>query len=339
MTGMKARLRRIALFTKSALLTIVIHGTLLATLFAGWWWPFSENKIEHGSVTPIQARVISAEEIQQQVEAQKKKIEEQQQLAKNLEELKIKRQQEKKKLEELKIKNQEETKKQQELEAQRKRAEQKRLEEIAEKKKAAEAEKKRKDAERKKKLEEEQKRKAVAKKLEEERKRKEVAKKLEEERKRKEVAKKLEAEKKRKEIEKKRTEEALKKKSAEEKHKREQELKNKLEEESELRRQAQTKIDAATAMSALGDRIKEKFKRNWVRPSNSIGGLIATIRVHLSRDGDVLSADVVKPSGNSFFDQSAETAVKKASPLPFPPQPEFYKYIKVLDLEFNPDND
>ena len=297
---MKERLRRIALFTKSALLTLVIHGILLAALFAGWWWPFSENKIERGSVTPIQAQAISAKEIQQQVEVQKKKIEEQQQIAKNLEELKIKQQQEKNKLEALAARNKEEEKKQQELKAQKRRAEEKQAEE--EKRKAVERknklaeQKKREEAERKKKL------------LAEEEKRKEAERKN-----------KLTEQKKREEAERKIAEDALQKRIA-----------------AEL--EANTKADAKTAMSALADRINAKFKSNWVRPSNSIVGLIAIIRVNLSPGGDVLSASVVKSSGNSFFDRSAEIAVKKASPLPFPPQPEFYRHIKVLDLEFNPDD-
>ncbi len=276
---MKERLKRIASLTKSVLLTIVIHGILLVALFTGWWWPSSENKIERSSVTPIQAQVISAKEIQQQVEVQKKKIEEQQQIAKNLEALKIKQQQEKKKLEELEAKNKEEVKKQQELEAQKKRAEEKKLKE--EKKKKAEQAKKQKETEQKKKLAEE---------------------------------------KKRKDAERKIAEDALQKRMA-----------------AEL--EAKTETDAKAAMSALADKISAKLKSNWVRPSNSIVGLIAIIRVNLSPSGDVLSVSVVKSSGNSFFDRSAEIAVKKASPLPVPPQPEFYGHIKVLYLKFNPDDD
>lgn len=306
---MKARLRRIALFTKSALFTIVIHGILLVALFVGWQWPFLDNKTERVPVIPIQAQVISAKEIQQRVEAKQKKIEEQQQIAKNLEKLKIKQQQEKKKREEAdKQKKITEQKKREEAEKLKKLAEQKKLEETEKKKKLAE-QKKREETEKQKKLAEQKKR-------EEAEKKKKLAK--QKKREEKEKKKKLAEQKKRDETERKIAEEALQKRMAEE-------------------LDAKTKADAAAAMSALAYQINEKFKSAWVRPSNSIVGLIATIRVNLSRRGDVLSASVVKSSGNSFFDRSAETAVKKASPLPIPSQPVFYEHIKVLDLEFNPD--
>ncbi len=279
---MKESVRRFALFVKSALFTIVIHGILLAALLVGLWWPFSEEKFERGSVQPIQAKAISMEEIQQQVDVQEDKIEEQKAIAENLEELKVKQEEEKKKLEELEVKKQEEEKKQEELKIQNKLAEEKKLEE--EKKKKLEEEKKRKEDEKKKKLEEEKKR--------------------------------IEAEK---------------KKAADEKRKREAALKEQLEAE-------QTASEAANAMYSLKDRIRAAIERNWIRPSSSIVGLQATIRVRLSQGGDVLSANVVKSSGNQFFDRSAEVAVNKASPLPFPANPKYYKFINELDLEFNPDD-
>jgi colicin import membrane protein len=58
----------------------------------------------------------------------------------------------------------------------------------------------------------------------------------------------------------------------------------------------------------------------------------------VSRSGEVLSANVVKSSGDSFFDKSAELAVQKASPLPFPSDPKYYEFINEFDLLFKPDD-
>ena len=298
---MRERIRRIALFTKSALFTIIIHGVLLAALLVGLWWPYSEETIKRGSVKPIEAQVISSEEIQQQIDAKKQEEEDKKQIEKELEEEKLRLEQEKKKLEQDK-------KKQEELEI-----------------------KKKDDEEKQKKLEEE-------KKVEDEKLRlkKEKENKLEEEKKRKEAEKKkkLEEEKKRKEVEKKRIEAEKKKKLAEEKRKREKALKEQLEKEQ----RAQTQTDAATALSALVDRIAAAVESNWRRPLNSQQGLVALIRVKVALSGEVLSANVVKSSGDKFFDQSAETAIKKASPLPFPANPKYYEFINEFNFEFSPDS-
>ena len=297
---MKEQIRRIALFTKSALFTIIIHGILLAALLVGLWWPFSDNTAQRGTVKPIQAQAISMEDIRKKEEAKKKEEEDKIRVAQELEEEKIKQEQEKKKQEELEIKKKEELKQEQET--------QKKLEE--EKKIADDKLRIKKQKDEAKKLEEEK-----QKKLEEEKKRKEAEKK-----------KKLDEEKKRKEA-------AEKKKQAEEKRKREKALKEQLEREQ----RAKTQNDAATAMSALIDRIAIAVENNWRRPLNSPQGLVAIIRVKVARNGEVLSANVVKSSGDRFFDQSAEIAIKKASPLPFPANPEYYEFINEFNFKFNPD--
>lgn len=276
---MRESVRRIALFTKSALFTIVIHGILLAALVAGLWWPFSEKKIESGAVTPIQATVISAEEIQHQVDIQKTKIEEQEKIAKNIEELKQKQEEEKQKLEELELKRQQDEQEKMELEEQ----------------KILEEERNRLDAEKKKKEDEEKKR-------------------IEAEKKQKQ-----EVEKKQKEAERKEAEQALKQKI-------------------EAEQEAQTKQVAKAALEALKDQIKLAVERNWVRPATSDVGLRASILVKLSQSGDVISVNVVKSSGDAFFDRSAELAIRKTSPLPFPSNPKYYKYIREFNFSFNPDD-
>ena len=301
---MNQRIREIVHFSKSAMFTTVVHGILIAALLAGLWWPYSENKAKRGSVKPIQAQVISAKEMTKQVDLQKKKLEDEKKAKEELEKLKLK-QEEEKKLEQLEVERKKKEIEKQEQEEQKKQEEKKKKEETLKKE---QAEKKKLEAEKKKKAEEK--------------------KKADEKKKKEEALKKEQAEKKKK------AEQEKKRKEAEERKKAEDALKKQLEAEQTARVQA----DAANAMSALVDRIAAAVENNWRRPLNSRSGLKATIRVKVSRNGDVLSANVVKSSGDSFFDQSAELAVKKASPLPFPADPKYYEHINEFDLLFNPDD-
>ena len=221
-----------------------------------------------------------------------------------------------KELEDLKRAREAEERKQKALAEKQRKAEEKRKAEEHKKKLAAE--KKRKAEEEKKKLAAEKKRKAE-----------EQEKKLAAEKKRKaeEDKKKLAAEKKRKaEAEKKRKEEEAQRQRAEQ-------LRKQLEKEQRVK----TQNDAGDALSALVDRIAAAVENNWRRPRTSQSGLTVTISVKVARDGQVLSARVTHSSGDPFFDQSAELAVRKASPLPFPDNPEYYEFINEFDFKFNPD--
>jgi colicin import membrane protein len=305
---MKDRIRQIAHFSKSALFTIVIHGLLIGALLFGLWWPYSENTAKRGTVQPIKAQVISAKEIQKQVDQKQKKLEEQLRAAKELEDLK-KKEEEKVKLEELEV---------------QRKAEEKEKKELEEKKHKQEAEKLKLEQEKKHKEEEKLKLEQEKKHKEEEKKKKEA-----EDKKRKEEEK-----RKKEEAEKQRIAQEKRKKEAEEKRQREEALKKQLEAEQLTR----TQSEAANALTALVDRIATAVENNWRRPLNSAAGLQAKIRVKVSRSGDVLSANVVKSSGDPFFDKSAELAVKKASPLPFPSDPKYYEFINEFDLLFKPDD-
>ena len=278
------KLRRLGLFLKALLFTVVVHGALLGLLFYSVNWV---DDIERGGVEPIQAVAIPARDLEAA------------QAAKALKEL-----------EDLKRAREAEERKQKALAEKQRKAEEKRK--AAEKKKKLEVEKKRKAEEHKKKLEVEKKRKAE-----------ENKKKLEAEKKRKaeEDKKKLEAE-----AEKKRQEEEAKRLRAEQ-------LRKQLEKEQRVK----TQNDAGDALSALVDRIAAAVENNWRRPRASQSGLTVTIRVKVARDGRVASARVTRSSGDPFFDQSAELAVHKASPLPFPDNPEYYEFINEFDFKFNPD--
>ncbi|SJM95358.1 hypothetical protein CRENPOLYSF1_680003 [Crenothrix polyspora] len=61
--------------------------------------------------------------------------------------------------------------------------------------------------------------------------------------------------------------------------------------------------------------IQQKVTRNWVLPSDKHGS--CSIRVRMSATGAVIYASA-SCTGDVIFNQSAENAVRKSSPLPVP---------------------
>ena len=222
-----------------------------------------------------------------------------------------------------------------------KKLEEQRRQEEAEKLRVAEAEQKHK-AEARAKAEAEQKRKAEARaKTEAEQKRKADAAakvKAEAERKRKaetEAKAKAEAEQKRK-AEAKAKAEAEQKRKAEAKAKAAEEQRRR---EADLQAQLKAEQEEARARSALSEYIpyiQDKVQRNWLRPAGSSAGLSCLIRVRLIPGGDVVSATVVRSSGDPLFDRSVETAVLKASPLPLPTDASLFNHFREINFNFEP---
>ena len=154
---------------------------------------------------------------------------------------------------------------------------------------------------------------------------------------------KKEAEKKRKkEAEKKRKVEAEKKRKKEAEKKRKQEAEKKRKKEAEKKRKAeaareQEKQDAYSALGSLVGAIKGKIEGNW---SNRLAcsGQEVTISVKVNVSGEVTAVKVVGDSGDDACRRSAENAVYKASPLPFPDNPRFFKWLdQEFQIIFKPD--
>ena len=128
-------------------------------------------------------------------------------------------------------------------------------------------------------------------------------------------------------------------KAKKEKAKKEKAKKEKAEREKQRQLQEEREVQEAaySAIGALVGRIGAKVRQNWNKPPGSMAGLETVISVKVQRTGEVRSVKVVKSSGNVYFDQSAENAVYKASPLPFPDEPRYYEFIKEFNFKFVPD--
>jgi colicin import membrane protein len=75
-------------------------------------------------------------------------------------------------------------------------------------------------------------------------------------------------------------------------------------------------------------RAKVHVTRAWVlAPGFRTQPLSTEIRVRLNAGGQVLGTRVVRRSGNPWFDESVERAIKKASPLPPPPEADEWLFV------------
>jgi len=248
---------------------------------------FDAEKIDTINASVIDDRKLQ-EDIKEIKEKDRKKAEQkakkEREERERLEKLKRDAEKEEQRIEDLKQKQQDEKKKAQELESERKAI-------ALKKKKEIEAEKKRKEKE-----EQEKKKREAA-----ERERK---KKADEQRKKDAAA-----------AEEKRLEDADK-----------QRLADMLAAEEEAKKQQQADRRAgertATVMSKYSALIEAAIKAKWRISPGTESWREAKVNIKLSPRGEVLSVRIVKSSGLTSFDRSAETAILQASPLPFPSQEE-----------------
>lgn len=220
---------------------------------------------------------------------------------------------------------------QREADAARQRAEEARKQEEAQKKRQAEEEVKREAAERrrqaelKKKQEAEQARLAEQekqRKIEAERKAEEARKKAEAERQAEEARKKAEAER--------QAEEARLKAEAEARLKAALAAEDaRLAEEAQQRRQA--RLD--TAQKQYVADITNKVQSNWRRLSGSQGSYCRVL-IHQIPGGEVVNVRLLECDGDVPFQRSVESAVRKASPLPAPPDPALFE--REIEFIFEP---
>jgi colicin import membrane protein len=115
---------------------------------------------------------------------------------------------------------------------------------------------------------------------------------------------------------------------------RERELKEQLEAE-----QTDAKLRVAIDDAArrwLSSRIEPRVQGRWLRPPSAADGMTCIIAVRTTAAGQVIAAQVTKSSGDPAFDRSAEAAVRKASPLPMPPDPKVAQEFLSFSLKFKP---
>ena len=152
------------------------------------------------------------------------------------------------------------------------------------------------------------------------------------------------AQEKKKAAEQKKKLEADKKKKAQAEKKRKAEAERKRKEAEKAKKVAEAKAqrehdesEAVSAFGAVAWAIKEQVSKNWSEPGD-FSGLSVEFFVKVDREGNVLSVKMTRSSGDARLDESAENAIFKASPLPFPGEPRFYEYLKEFNFIFKPES-
>jgi colicin import membrane protein len=70
-------------------------------------------------------------------------------------------------------------------------------------------------------------------------------------------------------------------------------------------------------------KLEERVRESWVLPEALVrdaGALTVVVRIVIEKDGRVSDTRVEKGSGNAYFDESVQRAIRKASPVPIPPE-------------------
>jgi colicin import membrane protein len=95
----------------------------------------------------------------------------------------------------------------------------------------------------------------------------------------------------------------------------------------------------ATVVDKYKALIRQRVSRSWSSPVGIAKGLKCVVQVRLTPAGEVLSATVLRSSGNERFDRSVENAVHKAAPLPLPEDPTLFDNFREIEFVFDPDKE
>ena len=107
--------------------------------------------------------------------------------------------------------------------------------------------------------------------------------------------------------------------------------KSQVQQQMQAEQEAQLKKDRGNWVAAITQRVTQ----SWIRPPNTPDGLDCYVKITQLPSGQVVNAVMEQCNGNSVIQQSILTAVRKASPLPTPDNPDVF--LRQITFEFNPD--
>jgi colicin import membrane protein len=109
------------------------------------------------------------------------------------------------------------------------------------------------------------------------------------------------------------------------------------EQDEALKKLAQSQ---AAAQAKLVDeykyRIAERIKRFIIEPPSLQGNPEVEFDVVVLPGGEVLDVKIRKASGQAPWDNAVERAIRRAQPLPLPPDPALMREFRELNLRFRP---
>ena len=103
--------------------------------------------------------------------------------------------------------------------------------------------------------------------------------------------------------------------------------------------QDQQKVLAQSDLEKFSFIIKTQVLQNWKRPKNFNLNLKTEIQINLVPTGEILSAKLLKSSGNQIFDESAISAIKKVNNFEGlnMPMSIFDRHFREFVLIFSPE--
>lgn len=104
-----------------------------------------------------------------------------------------------------------------------------------------------------------------------------------------------------------------------------------VQQQMQAEQEAQMKKDRGNWVAA----IRQRVTANWIRPQNTPQGLDCYVQITQLPSGQVVNAVMKQCNGNAVIQQSILTAVRKASPLPTPDNPDVFS--REITFEFAPD--
>ena len=108
----------------------------------------------------------------------------------------------------------------------------------------------------------------------------------------------------------------------------------------EERREEAARLQAERATRLQSQRLQyimqiaQKVENNWLRPASTDEGQSCEIIVTQTMMGDVIDVQLQACSSDVAFQRSVERAVRKASPLPLPPDPALFE--RKIHFTFKP---
>lgn len=105
---------------------------------------------------------------------------------------------------------------------------------------------------------------------------------------------------------------------------------------ADMAAQERTARAAAALLDEYKGKISNKIHRNIVMPPDVADNALAEFSVTLLPGGAVLSARLIKSSGNAAYDNAVERAIFKSQPLPLPADVSLFNKFRELRLVFKP---
>ncbi len=109
------------------------------------------------------------------------------------------------------------------------------------------------------------------------------------------------------------------------------------EQDEALRKLAQSQAaEQAKLVDEYKRRIAERIKRFIIEPPSLQGNPEVEFGVIVLPGGEVLEVRTRKASGQALWDNAVERAIRRAQPLPLPPDPALMREFRELNLRFRP---